>query len=107
MSEEVFKANCNEHKAFMFFQDFLFFSKAALFFLPLPLGNRRALISKDVAHVHTRKSTPEDKGATKRFPSYSNSASGRNRRSVLSLHAVRSILWHRLLAKISYICKKS
>lgn len=78
-SDKFFKANCNEHKAFMFFQDFLFFSKAALFFLPLPLGNVRAVISKYVAWVHTRKSTPKDKSATKHFPSYFNSASGRNR----------------------------
>lgn len=33
----------------MFFQDFLFFSKAALFFLLLPLGNVGAVISKYVA----------------------------------------------------------
>lgn len=78
MSDKVFKANCNEHKTFMFFQDFLFFSKAALFFLPLPLGNVRAMISKNVAHIHTRKSTSDYKNAAKCFPSYFNSASGRN-----------------------------
>lgn len=65
MSDKVFKANSNEHKAFMFFQDFLLFMKAALFFLSLPLGNIRAIISKEVAHVHTRKTTPKDKSATK------------------------------------------
>lgn len=65
MSDKVFKANCNEHKAFMFFQDFLFFLKAALFFLSLPLGNITAMISKEVAHVHTRQTTPKDKSATK------------------------------------------
>lgn len=86
MSDEVFKANCNEHNTFMFFQDFWFFSKATLFFLSLPLGNMRAMISKDVAHVHTRKSTPKDKSATKHFPSYFNSALGRNREYIFSMH---------------------
>lgn len=82
MSDEFFKASCNEHEAFMFFQDFLFFSKAALFFLLHPLGSRRAMISKYVACVHRRKSTPKDKSATEHFPSYFSSASGRNRRRV-------------------------
>jgi len=74
MSDEFFKASRNEHKAFMFFQDFLFFSKAALFFLLHPLGSRRAMISKYVACVHRRKSTPKDKSDTKHFPSYFSSA---------------------------------
>lgn len=44
---------------------FCFSQRLPCFFLSLPSGNIRAIISKEVAHVHTRKTTPKDKSATK------------------------------------------
>lgn len=107
MSDKVFKANCNEHKTFMFFQDFLFFSEAALFFLPLPLGNVRAMISKNVAHMHTRKILQIIKIQPNASLPILILLQAEMEREYIILCTVRSILWHRLLVKMNYLCKKS